>query len=955
MVDNIFLGLGSNKGDRIKFLLNAVEKIKSNTKCILVNSSSVYETTPYGNIEQENFFNAVINISSGLSPDELFYFTKQIEVDSGRTGLNKKWGPREIDVDILFYNQLIYVKDNLISLSAFNKTEIYNFKNSNLYSTETNLKPGADFIAEESESSENKSLLLKKKYFNGFSVLSDNDGICQSKTGEEITIEVPNRNELKVTSEISGINNITLNFPANLACADLVGIDESGNLFVETEKYLSEIPLKVERQVLIFSKSGNLKTTIELPDIKYLYTLKDLQIDKDGNLYQLLSYQDKVQIIKWDKAAYSTSAFIQYSETFNSSIHYNDFVSTKEIETNNSSLNKINTGVSRRDALRLADTYTAHQYKCTSSNLAPNGATAVDNDIVQTPSWLVVGENARLPYKWGGFNTIAQFDNGLALGRYAGDINTSGVSGYAYGVDCSGFVSRCWKLTYHATTSSMPGITTQYTSWDSLKPGDAIHKVGHVRLFVKRNVNGSFKIIEAAGRNWDVSYWSYTTSDLSSYTPRYYNSMEDNYNSQVPVLLSVKSPSQNQIVMDWQCDSTNILGYKIYSSQDGDSWNLILDENTCTITYANFTISNSEKYFRVSSIKNDSPDYSESYWSNVLGCQNNSTVKKALIVDGFEREIGSWQGINNSFVTKYGNAIQLSSVDFTSIKTSELQNGSFNLSDYDYVFWILGDESTTDETFNSIEQQLVKDYLENGGNLFISGSEIGWDLGNKGSDADKSFYNNYFKASFVSDDAGVSSVAGVENTVLDSCSFNIGQTYDEDYPDVITVNGGSTLCMKYSNNKGAGVQYSGYFNDSTSIGKVIYLSFPLETTADDESFNSVITQVINYFSSVSVNVNDIDEPVSSFSLSQNYPNPFNPITKIKYTIPVETLRATSLQNVTLKVYDILGNEVATLVNEEKPAGEYEVEFTGNNISNGIYFYDLRIGENRLSKKMCLIK
>jgi 2-amino-4-hydroxy-6-hydroxymethyldihydropteridine diphosphokinase len=114
MVNNIFLGLGSNKGDRIKFLLNAVEKIKNNTNCILVNSSSVYETTPYGNIDQENFFNAVISISSDLSPDELFNFIKQIEQELGRFELNKKWGPREIDIDILFYNQLIYIKDNLI-------------------------------------------------------------------------------------------------------------------------------------------------------------------------------------------------------------------------------------------------------------------------------------------------------------------------------------------------------------------------------------------------------------------------------------------------------------------------------------------------------------------------------------------------------------------------------------------------------------------------------------------------------------------------------------------------------------------------------------------------------------------------------------------------------------------------------------------------------------------------
>ncbi len=853
------------------------------------------------------------------------------------------------------------VKDDLISFSAFNKTEIYNFKNSNLYSTKANLKAETDFIAEDSESSDNETLLLKKNYYNGLSVLNDNDGIYQSKTGEGITIEVPNRNTLNVSSQISGLDNITLNFPANLACADLVGIDESGNLFIETEKYLSEIPLKVERQVLVFSKSGKLTTTIELPDIKYLYTLKDLQIDKDGNLYQLLSYQDKVQVIKWDKTVYSTSAFIKYAEAFNSSVHYNNFVSTKEIETESSALSKTNSGVSRRDALRLADTYTLHQYECTTSNLAPGGATAADNDVVKTPSWLVVGVNARIPYKWGGFNTVAQFDDGLAYGRYAGDINTAGVSSYAYGVDCSGFVSRCWKLSYHATTSSMPGITTQYASWDSLKPGDAIHKVGHVRLFVKRNVNGSFKIIEAAARNWDVSYWSFSASDLTSYTPRYYNSMEKNYNAQPPVLLSIKSPGQNQIILDWKCDSTNILGYRVYGSQDGSSWTQLLDENTCTTTNANFTITNSEKYFRVSSIKNDSPDFSESYWSNVLGCTNNSTAKKALVVDGFEREIGSWQGINNSFITKYGNAIQLSSIDFTSAKNSEIQDSTFNLSDYDYVFWILGDESTTDETFNSVEQELVKSYLDKGGNLFVSGSEIGWDLGNKGSDADKSFYADYLKASFVSDDAGVSAVAGVENTALDSCSFYIGQTYEEDYPDVIAVNGGSTLCMKYSNDKGAGVQYSGYFIDSTSIGKVIYLSFPLETTADNESFNSVITKAINYFSSVSVNVNDIDEPVSSFSLSQNYPNPFNPVTKIKYTIPafLPSPYQGEGARVRLKVYDILGNEVATLVNKEQPAGEYEVEFSaeggGSKLSSGIYFYQLKVGSFIETKKMCLIK
>jgi hypothetical protein len=105
----------------------------------------------------------------------------------------------------------------------------------------------------------------------------------------------------------------------------------------------------------------------------------------------------------------------------------------------------------------------------------------------------------------------------------------------------------------------------------------------------------------------------------------------------------------------------------------------------------------------------------------------------------------------------------------------------------------------------------------------------------------------------------------------------------------------------------------------------------------------------------------IDAP-TKFALEQNYPNPFNPTTKIKFTIPsVETHRDASLQ-VTLKVYDVLGNEVATLVNEVKQPGTYEVEFniashSGNvrNLKSGIYFYQLKAGSFVETKKMVLMK
>jgi photosystem II stability/assembly factor-like uncharacterized protein len=86
----------------------------------------------------------------------------------------------------------------------------------------------------------------------------------------------------------------------------------------------------------------------------------------------------------------------------------------------------------------------------------------------------------------------------------------------------------------------------------------------------------------------------------------------------------------------------------------------------------------------------------------------------------------------------------------------------------------------------------------------------------------------------------------------------------------------------------------------------------------------------------------------NYALSQNYPNPFNPITKISYQLPFNS-------KVNLKIFDILGREVTTLVNEEKPAGSYEVEFNGSNLPSGIYFYKLQAGNYSSIRKMISLK
>lgn len=90
------------------------------------------------------------------------------------------------------------------------------------------------------------------------------------------------------------------------------------------------------------------------------------------------------------------------------------------------------------------------------------------------------------------------------------------------------------------------------------------------------------------------------------------------------------------------------------------------------------------------------------------------------------------------------------------------------------------------------------------------------------------------------------------------------------------------------------------------------------------------------------------EIATKFTLKQNYPNPFNPTTNIEYSIP-------KTSNVTLKVYDVLGNEVATLVDNKLSAGVYNVKFDGSNLSSGIYFYTLSSGNFLQTKKLMLVR
>ena len=168
-------------------------------------------------------------------------------------------------------------------------------------------------------------------------------------------------------------------------------------------------------------------------------------------------------------------------------------------------------------------------------------------------------------------------------------------------------------------------------------------------------------------------------------------------------------------------------------------------------------------------------------------------------------------------------------------------------------------------------------------------------------------------------------------------------TNEIQFPHYATLN----VVYKYSANWG--LPTNGGKNDNeTPIGgdKILKLHMKTAQATILDTFGIVHTTVLPD----PTKVEKTDELPTAFSLGQNYPNPFNPETKISWQLAASSF-------VTLKVFDVLGNEVATLVNEEQPAGTYQIEFNSKNreLSSGIYFYQLRAHDFVQTKKMILLR
>lgn len=756
---------------------------------------------------------------------------------------------------------------------------------------------------------------------------------------------------IRISNQDGGIDTVlTLDFPDNnLASIQFVALDNQNRLYLNIEKIENEVPLRVERELRVLTLKGRELASFNLPVRGYARAFRDLFVAQSGVVYQMITTEQGLEILRWNLPGTDNTRSPlhfhcpdQYYE-----LYKNEPVIFDEPAQGNLIMQlpkpMVYPEVTEEEALVTGDSYVQLEWDCAADNLT--GGLIVDSygHYVRTPNWVSVGTHEKVPYKWGGFQTIDQFVSGLTNGKYAGDSYTSKSSGTpsAVGVDCSGFVSRCWKLPSHYSTRMMDDdITKPYESWEQTRPGDACHKPGHVRLIVKHNDDGTINMVEAAGYNWRVSYKNYSYSAIVGYTPRYYINMQGRPgNIPQPTLHSFSG--DDPAFLNWTVGGKeNVYQVNLYTSTDGQNWTLesALAPDSSTIEFS--LNNNHQLYYRLKSVS-AGDQTSEGLPSDGYGIYRLDGHPKVLIVDGFDRtsaSSGSWTHNYHNFVLTLGQALKAKGIPFESTANESVISGDIVLGNYEAVFWILGDESTADETFDVNEQDIVKNYLQNGGRLFVSGSEIAWDLDNKGSDGDKSFFNDILKAAYVEDDSKSYTVKGQNSTPFAGLNLNYDDgghgVYPEDYPDVIEAVNGSQTAMKYGNGKVAAIYFDGIYQGSATA-KLFYMGFPFETIYDENERNELISAVTDFFelTETAIAAGDPALRPDNFRLISNYPNPFNASTTIRFYIPV----AGEIQ---LQLYNVLAERVLALKQRFNAPGQHDLVLSVPDLPSGAYFFKM---------------
>lgn len=320
-----------------------------------------------------------------------------------------------------------------------------------------------------------------------------------------------------------------------------------------------------------------------------------------------------------------------------------------------------------------------------------------------------------------------------------------------------------------------------------------------------------------------------------------------------PVLqTAVGGSAPGTIDLQWLAGSGGTVptvGYQVHAGSSPESIGVALDENDLGAGAVSATLSGltdgQATYVAVYAV---AAGGTLSERSDLYGAVPGSASQRVLIVDGYDRD--DIQGPNHDWAAWHGQSVAAYGAAFD-CHANEALAASVDPADYKALVWVLGEESTFNRTFDEDEKTLAEGYLQNGGALFVTGAEIGWDLGRSQSPNDDfDFYNNYLKASYVSDDSLSYTASGEPGGPLEGLGFSYGSgtgIYYPDWPDVLSPAGGGAVALRYGSDSVAGVSFSGTFPGGSATGHLIYLGFPFETISTQTDRDAVMAAVLEFF------------------------------------------------------------------------------------------------------------
>jgi len=279
------------------------------------------------------------------------------------------------------------------------------------------------------------------------------------------------------------------------------------------------------------------------------------------------------------------------------------------------------------------------------------------------------------------------------------------------------------------------------------------------------------------------------------------------------------------ISVEWS-DGGDADAFIVWRSRDGLTWNrsdarMVDRDHHTTLTFDDSPL----LFVRITALG----EAGESAPSDVYGARAAATTSRVLLVDGNDRfsaepAFGNPTGRAHDFLAVHARAMP--AAPFDSCADEVLSTLAVELDAYDAVVWSTGEDAETDESLSAVDQILIRAYAESGGSLFISGSELGWDLFEQGLPEDQAFFSDVLRAGYEGDDAGTFTVRGAQGALAGVGPFGFF-TPDRmvvDFPDRLGSGGEVTPILEYLGGAGgvAAVQWKGAY-------RLVYLGFPFES------------------------------------------------------------------------------------------------------------------------------